>query len=117
MNKMRSLVSMAIDDEDKFDTVTPIAMPLESDYPYHLRFALTHKEFAKLQVDPNDAAKGQLVHFCIAARVTDVNHQDGSMGRSDRVEFQIEDMSVDAEDDAEEDGAAERLVSKLYNKA
>lgn len=104
MPKMRTMVSMELDDEDKLDAAMPIPMPNKPDYPYGLRICLTHKEFDKLGLDPSEAVVGGIFHLHGLARITSVSASDGEGGGpSCRVEAQIEDLDIESEDEENED--------------
>ncbi len=96
------LVSMEKDDDDVLDhiAVNPI---LDSKFPYHMRFSLTHKEFDKLKCDPTVAVKGAEVEFSGVARILNVDHHDGEGGKTHRVEFQIEKFCLECEDEETEE--------------
>jgi hypothetical protein len=108
MAKLHPMVSMELDDEDKLDTAMPIAMPEKPDYPFNLRFAITDKEFAKMELETDNLQRGMLIHVHAICRITDVTTTDGQMGKCCRAEVQIEDMCVESEDaENEEEEAAE----------
>ncbi len=94
--------SMELDDEDQFDAMPIMANVEKPKFPPAMHIALTDREFAKMEHDPADLKKGDLVHLteCFA-RVTDIFHHDGEMGKTCRVELQIE--HCDIEDETTED--------------
>lgn len=101
---MLQMHSMELDDEDKLDAVCPIPMPNRPDYPYGLKICLTHKEFAKLGLDPADACVGGMVHGHFMGRITSVSADESESGGSScRVELQIEDLALESEDEENED--------------
>lgn len=99
------LISMELDDEDKLDAPMPIAMPSKPDFPYGLKFCLTHKEFAKMpDIDPADAHVGARVEGRFSARITSVSADDNEhVGESCRIEFQIEALRLLDEDGDNDD--------------
>lgn len=113
---MRTMTSMELDDEEKLDFTSPIAMPDKPDFPYGLRISLTEKEFAKLKLDPSDCKVGEIFHGFFMARVTCVSSNDSGDGQCCRVEAQIEDLGLESED--EENKAGEKRGSRaLYRSA
>ena len=112
MAVMKTMVSMELDDEDSYDSPTPIPTD-KPDYPWGLRISLTEKELAKLDLDPDDAVVGGLFHMHAMARITCVSKNDSGDGAGYRVEAQIEDLEIESEDEENEmnDEAEDR---KLY---
>lgn len=96
---MIMMKSMELGDEDKLDTLMPIAMPDKPDYPYGLRICLTEKEFEKLGLDHADAEVGGMCHGHFMARITSVSASEGDGGKTCRVEMQIEDLAIESEDE------------------
>ncbi len=94
---MRTMVSVELDDEDKLDAERPIPMQAP-DYPYGLRICLTEKEIEKLELDPSDAKVGGTFHLMAMARVTSVSMTDSDDGPCHRIEAQIEELSIEDED-------------------
>lgn len=95
---------MELDDEDKLDAAMPIQMADKPNYPYGLCFCLTDKELAKLELDPHDAIEGGIIHIHALARIKHVSHTDDSTtGKCSRIECQIEDLSIESEDEENED--------------
>jgi hypothetical protein len=95
MTPMRSL---ELDDEDQFDAMP---MPVTMDkpkYPYGTRISLSEKEIAKLDCDPAEFVKDGIIHIHGLCRITNVSQTDGEMGKTCRVELQIEDMAIESED-------------------
>ena len=86
--------SMELEDEEKLDFLAPLPMD-KPDFPYHLRFALTESEFKKLDIDPSEAKSGESCTGRFHARITSVHSEDGKT----RVEFQIEDLELDCDDE------------------
>lgn len=97
---MSKLVSMEMDDEDKMDTLMPIAMPSKPDYPYGLRICLCEKELEKLGLPVPDI--GDMIDARIFGRVTSVSADARESGDTCRVEIQIEYMSAENEMNEEE---------------
>lgn len=95
MKKLNPMVSMELDDDDKYDD---IAAPSKPDYPWGLRICLTEKEFKKLDLDPADAVVGGIVHLHALARITSVSMEKRADANSCRCEMTIENMSVESED-------------------
>jgi len=102
--KIYPMVSMEMDDEEKEDFTSPMPCPTP-DYPYGLKICLTQDEFKKLNIDPSEAFVGGIVHIHALARITSVSiSDDAATSYSDggprcRVEFQIEDMCLESEDE------------------
>lgn len=94
---MDKLVDLEMDDEATLDAPMPIAAERQT-YPYGLRICLTEKECEKLGLDPHECEKGHYLTFKAMACVTSCSCTDGEYGHSDRVELQIEKMSVVDED-------------------
>ena len=95
---MPMMQSMELSDEEKLDSIMPIAMPNKPDYPYGLRICLTEKEMAKLDLDETDPQVGGIFHGHFMARVTSVSLTDGAEGKCCRVEAQIEELAIESED-------------------
>ena len=92
------MVSMELDDESKLDATGPFPLPEKPDYPYGLRICLTHEEFDKLGLDPSEAFVGGICHLHALARITSVSANDSGSGATCRVEMQITDLVIEAED-------------------
>lgn len=88
---------MELDDEEKFDAVTPIPTA-KPEYPWGLRICLTEAEFEKLGLDPADAVIGGMVHGHFMAAVTSISANDGPDGSCCRVELQIQHLAIESED-------------------
>jgi len=102
------MASMEMSDEEKLDQIMPMAMPARPDFPPSLCIALTERELGKLGCDPTRFKNGDLVHLmqCFA-RVTNVSHNDGEMGKTCRIELQIENLEIEnesVEDEEETEG-------------
>lgn len=95
----RAMTSMELDDEDKMDALTPIAMPEKPDFPYGLRICLTEKELEKLGIDHTEAFVGGMVHGFFMARVTSVSCEQREGKDCCRLELQIEDLGLESEDE------------------
>jgi hypothetical protein len=102
VSKLRLMVSMELDDEDKLDSIMPIEMPSKPDFPWGLRICLTEAEFEKLKLDPTDAEVGGIFHMHGLARITSVSHTEGENGKCCRVEATIEDLAIESEDEENE---------------
>jgi hypothetical protein len=96
MDKSQVMQSMELDDEEKLDAVYP--MPIKPDYPCGLRGCLTKSELDKLELEPEFAVVGGIIHMHALARITNVNHGENDC----RVEFQIEDLAIESEDEENE---------------
>ena len=97
--EFHKMVDMELDDESKLDAPMPIAMNSKPDYPYGLRISLTNREMKKLDLDPDYAEVGGIVHLSAMARITSVSHNtNGPDGYNCCVELQIEDLAVHSED-------------------
>ena len=103
MAHLRPMVSMELDDESKLDAPQPYPMASKPDFPYGLQICLSEKEFEKLDLDPSKAFVGGIVHLFALARITSVSSVERSQGSSDRVELQIIALSVESEDEENED--------------
>jgi hypothetical protein len=103
MAAFRKMVSMELDDESKLDAVMPIPMPNRPDFPYGLRICLTEKELDKLGIAHDEAEVGAIFHGHFMARVTSVSQNEGDMGKSCRIEAQIEDLAIESEDAENDD--------------
>ena len=89
-------VDLELDDEDRYDSVLPLAMDDKPQYPCELRMALCGPTLAKLRAaglegDPNI---GDLIHLKIMAQVT--NYSRGENG--ERIELQPILMALEDED-------------------
>jgi hypothetical protein len=93
---------MELDDEDQFDAMPMPVTMAKPQFPYGMRLCLTDKEFSKMECDPDELKVGDLIHLteCFA-RVTNKSENDGEMGKTCRVELQIE--HCDIEDETTED--------------
>lgn len=96
---MLTMTDMEMDDEDQLDAAMPITMPERARYPYGLRISLSEKEFEKLGLDPRDAVVGGICHGHFLARVTSVSANETEGEACCRVELQIEDLSIESEDE------------------
>lgn len=90
------LVDLELDDEDKIDTVKPIASPDVPDYPWGLRICLTHKELEKLGMEA-DCEVGDYIDLRAFGVVTSVSISDHGDGKTSRVEIQLQKMAVESE--------------------
>ena len=97
--KMRQMVSMELDDEDKLDAPMPMPMSNKPDFPYGLRISLTEKELDKLNLDHKSAEIGGIVHGHFMGRITSVSENENSDGQRCCVEMQIEDLAIESEDE------------------
>lgn len=102
MSKLRPMVSLELDDEDKMDACLPLPCD-KPDYPYGLRICLTDKELNKMGLDVSEAFVGGIFHLHGLARITSVSMTDGAHGKDCRVEAQIEDLAIESEDEENED--------------
>jgi hypothetical protein len=100
----KPMVSMELTDEEKLDTVCPVPMPSKPDYPYGLKITLTHAELEKLGCDIDDACIDGIFHLHGLARITALNKDKDAYGKETcRVEAQIESLSIEDEDDENEE--------------
>jgi hypothetical protein len=99
MKAFQKMVSLELDDEDKLDALMPIPMEERPEFPYGLRISLTHTEMEKLNLDPDEAEVGGIVHGHFMARVTCVNISEDCC----RIELQIEDLEIESEDEENEE--------------
>ncbi len=88
----KKLVSMELDDEDKFDAPQPIAMSNKPDFPYGLRICLGDKELTKLGLDGGDCEFGDSIALHALGEVTNVSRNDNGNGAKYRIEIQIQAM-------------------------
>lgn len=96
----KKLIDMELNDESKLDAVMPIAMQMRPDYPYGLQITLCDEQLEKLGLG-DDCEKDDAVRFEAYAVVTNVSRNDGTMGKSCRVELQIRKMKVLETDEKE----------------
>ncbi len=111
------MANMELSDEDRLDTAYPMACGPDKGpaYPYGLKICLTEKELEKLNLDHTSAQVGGMIHLHAMARITSVSQDDRADGLSVRIEAQIEDMSVESEDDEDEaDEEAEPTIGRGY---
>ena len=100
---MKMMHSMELTDDEKIDSLAPIAMPSKPDFPYGLRISLTEAELEKLNLDESEAQVGAMFHGHFMARVTSVSRNEGEDGKTCcRIEAQIEDLGVESEDEENE---------------
>ncbi len=104
MASFRMMKSMELSDDDKLDAVLPIPM-VRPDFPPGLRICLTEKELDKLGIAHDEAEVGAIFHGHFMARVTSVSQNEGDMGKSCRIEAQIEDLAIESEDAENDDEA------------
>ncbi len=102
---MYQLADMSLDDDEKLDMVTPIAMPDAPEYPYGLRISLTEAEMAKMGIDPAEAVRGGYFMLHALCCVTSINFTDSESGQCCRLEAQIEQATVDGDDEPDADDA------------
>jgi hypothetical protein len=107
---MKPMVSLELDDEALLDMACPIPIPLNerARFPYGMRIILTGDECAKVGIDPAEVVKDAMLHFGALARVTDVSHSDGEMGKRCRIELQIENMTKFEDEGSETDDAPKK---------
>lgn len=93
-----SWIDCELDDEEKFDSPTPITMSSRPDYPFGMRICLEEAQLKKAGMDQPE--KGDKVMMRIFGEVTFVSDGDG--GR--HVEIQIQRFryaDIDGDDDDE----------------
>jgi hypothetical protein len=86
------MVDMEMDDERQLDHPMPIGMPERARYPYGLRICLCDGELEKLGLGA-DCDEGDYLDIRAFATVISVHKESGM----NRVELQIEKMSVESE--------------------
>ncbi len=86
--------SMELDDEDKLDQAMPMPMD-RPEFPCGLRICLLERDLEKLGLDHRDAVIGGVFHGHFMARVTHLSEG--------RVEAQIEMLSIESEDEENEE--------------
>lgn len=98
MSKFDSgLVSMELDDEEKMDMAMPSME--QPNFPWGLRISLTSDELEKLGIDVKEASVGDYFQIRALCCVSSISSNDTAKGPCDRLEAQIEAMSVpDLED-------------------
>ena len=96
----KQMVSMELDDEEKYDAPQPIKMANKPDFPYGLQLCLDEKQLKKVGLDA-DCEVGDVICLRALGRVTSVSNHDNGNGPQSRVEIQIERLGVepDSEDD------------------
>ena len=99
---MAKLQSMEMDDERQLDHPMPYEMPERARYPYGLRICLCDDELKKLGLDA-DCDEGDYLDIRAFATVISVHKENGA----NRVELQIEKMSVENESSESPDDEAE----------
>jgi hypothetical protein len=95
------LTDMELDDEAKLDAypiIGPDGKNRGPEYPYGLRISLTEKELAKLDLDVADADVGDLVDIRALGVITSISQDEGSNGKTARVEIQLQKLALDDED-------------------
>ena len=95
------LASMELDDEDKLDAcciMGPEGRDRGPEWPYGLRISLTEKELAKLDLDVADADVGDLVDLRAFGVITSISQDEGSNGKTARVEIQLQKLALADED-------------------
>lgn len=102
--KLRTMVSMELDDDESMDTVMPYPMKDRPSFPYGLRICLCDAEFEKLGISPEGTQVGEIFHMFALARVTSVSMNETESGPCWRVEAQIESLALESEDDENDDG-------------
>lgn len=97
-----TMVDMEMDDEDKLDSVMPIATDTP-DYPWGLRITLTDKEFDKLGLDPSEAEIGGMLTGRFIGKVTSMSANASEGGDPCcRCEIQITALCIDCGDDSDD---------------
>jgi hypothetical protein len=97
------MVSMEYDDEDSLDATCPMPVSERPRFPYGLRICLTHKELAKLNLQP-DCDVGDIIDLRAFGRVTSISQNETEGGMECRVEIQLEELALEDEmAEAEED--------------
>lgn len=86
--------SLEMTDDEKYDSVMPIAMPNKPDFPSGMMICITQSEFEKLDLDPADGEVGDVFTFQATARITSKSASSNDSGDFCRVECQIEAMEV-----------------------
>ena len=90
------LISMELDDEDKYDFCAPIPCD-RPDYPYSLRISFSEKELKKLGLGLPEI--GDMIDMRVFAVVTSVSQSDTQSGQRQTVEMQIEKIAAESEAD------------------
>jgi len=90
---MSKLVDLELDDEDQLDAIQPIPMATKPRYPYGTKICLCGPEMKKLKLDPSDCKLGDYIDMRCFGEVTSIDEN--------RVEIQIQRMSVENENDEE----------------
>lgn len=113
---MYQMVDMEYTDEEQLDYQAPIPLPDKPKYPYGLRICLTQKELDKLGLDPSCAFVGGIVHMHAMMRCTAVSSNETESGEDARVEFQIESLGVESEDQENKEADKAMGPSVLYDR-
>lgn len=101
---MLTMQSMELDDEDKLDAIMPLPMSSQPDFPYGLRISLSEKELEKLNLDiPSAEQIGGICHGHFLARITSISTEQRDGKTCCRAELQIEDLSIEGEDQENKD--------------
>lgn len=108
------MVDMALDAKELAEIISPPAPK----YPYGLCISLCQDELDKLNLDPDDAQIGAMLHLHCLAKVTSVSSNENEVsGPNCRVELQIIAIAAESEDDENEEAdsmPASKKMSKLY---
>jgi len=84
-------------------------------YPWGLCLRLSEKEIAKLNLDEAPEI-GDMIHIFAMAKVTSVSANATENGENRSVELQITHMSVENEDEEDEESAAEERMENQKAK-
>lgn len=100
---MYQFTDMELDDEDKVDLAilctADSSKLMGPQYPWGLRNSLTGHDLEKLGVSAADIQVGGYIHGHFMARITSVSSDSRENGeKSERVEWQIEQLCIESED-------------------
>lgn len=102
-------VDMELDDYEKSDIEKsyPVLKEDKPEYPYGLRICLTGSELDKLNLDPEDAFIGGIIHGHFLAKITSISANAGEEYSNCRIELQICSLAVESEDAENEENEYE----------
>lgn len=116
MKTIPKMVDMARSPEEKQEEIKSYTSPQAPTYPYGLCISLCEDELDKLNLDDSDAEVGDMVHLHALAVVTSVSKNSSEFGDHRRIELQLRYISVEGEDEENEDVEEEEVnpLKKLY---
>lgn len=116
MEKMGNYVDMALSPQEQAENM-PIAANIDTPkYPWGLCISLTNDELEKMGVEAKDFQVGDMINFDVLGKVTAVSERDASEGPCCRVEIQITGISVEDDEDEEQEYKKPSFVKNPYSK-